>query len=144
MKNISFILFLREVFLDYFDLTNVLYINRGSHKSGNFINKHMTFIWVNFCPTTRGLPLIIMPQLGNWETLTCIFIHRHIYLHTHIHTHTHTLTYAYMYIHTYIHTNTQQTYIYIFNIYLYLHIYIHQYSSTYMKYWCTHCTKTGK
>ena len=38
------IIFLREVFLDYFEPTNVLYVERGSHNSSNLINKHMTLI----------------------------------------------------------------------------------------------------
>ena len=33
-----------EVFSDYFESNNVLYIGRGSHNSGNFINKYMTLI----------------------------------------------------------------------------------------------------
>ena len=34
-------MFLREVFSDYFEPTNVLYIDTGCHNSGNFINKYM-------------------------------------------------------------------------------------------------------
>ena len=34
-------MFLREVFSDYFELTNVLYIDTGCHNSDNFINKYM-------------------------------------------------------------------------------------------------------
>ena len=33
-------MFFQEVFSDYFELTNVLYIERSSHNSGYFINKY--------------------------------------------------------------------------------------------------------
>ena len=42
MKNIFLIIFLKELFSDYFKPTNVLYRDRGSHNSGNFVNKYLT------------------------------------------------------------------------------------------------------
>ena len=44
MKYIFLIIFVGEVFSDYFAPTKLLYIDRGSHNSGNFINNCMTFI----------------------------------------------------------------------------------------------------
>lgn len=42
-----FSLLLREVFSDYFEPTNVLNLDKGSHYSGNFIKKYMTLKFVN-------------------------------------------------------------------------------------------------
>ena len=49
-----------EVFSDYFEPTNVLYIDRGSHNSDNFVKKLMTLILVNLCPPATVCSLMTM------------------------------------------------------------------------------------
>ena len=64
-KYIFLAIFLRKVFSDYFKPVNVLYIDRGSHNSVNFINKYITLILVNLYSSARLLSLQENVPTGN-------------------------------------------------------------------------------
>ena len=59
------IIFFREVFSDYFEPTNVLYKDAGSHNGITFINKYIGLIRVKPSPSTRGLHLHKLVPTGN-------------------------------------------------------------------------------